>query len=317
MVEDHPRERRREHQDHQPRQAGLPCVEDAGLEIGLVRGEHSGHLLEVLRRLLLDDVHCVVDGDDADQPLLHVDDGQGEEAVLVQRLRHVLLIVHRLGPDDVRIHDLLDQVVLLREEQVTHRQHAEQVARRVGDVQDVDRLHVAADTADTLEGVLDGHVLFQGEKLHVHDGTGRVLGVFENFVDGFAHLGRGPVEDADHDACGHLLDDIDGVVEVQLVEHLLQLGVGKAVDEHLLAVTLQLDEHLGRRLLREQPVQQRHKLFTGFFQQQRDVRRLHGQKQLTQLGILFTSGQLLDFFQILVHFLLIVKHIPGSSSLRK
>ena len=49
--------------------------------------------LDVLFRLLLDDVDDVVDGDDADQAVLAVDHGGSDEVVLAEQPRHLLLIV--------------------------------------------------------------------------------------------------------------------------------------------------------------------------------------------------------------------------------
>ena len=70
----------------------------------------------------------------------------------------------------------------------------------------------------------------------------------------------------DH-ARGHLLDDIDGVVEI----HLLELGVGKAADEHFLHIRLQLDEQLRRRLLGQQAEQQRQHLLGQIVEQVCDI----------------------------------------------
>ena len=178
----------------------------------------------------------------------------------------------------------------------------------VGDVQDVDGLQLAADAAYALEGVRHRHVLLQGQELHVHNGAGTVLRVFQYFIDGFAHLRRGLVQDTDDHAGGHLLHDVHGVVQIQLVQHFLQLRVGEAVDEHFLAVGLQLHEHLRRRLLGQQTVQQGHLLLLALLQQQGDIRRLHGQEQVAQLGIALLRGQLVYPFLVLLQLLLIIDH---------
>jgi len=308
VVQDHARERGRQHQDHQPRQPGLPGGKNAGFQIGLVRRQHSGHLLKVLRGLLLDNVHGVVHGDNAHQALLLVHHRHGQEVVLAQGLGHVLFIIHGVHGHHIGVHDLLDQVVLLRQQQIPDGQHTQQMPGRIGDIQDVDGLQLTADTADALEGVLHRHVLFQGQKLHVHNGSGGVLRVLEDLVDGLAHFRRGLVQDADHHAGGHFLHDVHGIVQIQLVQHLLQLGVGKAVDEHLLAVGLQLHEYLRRQLLGQQPVQQRHLFPAGLLQQQGDIRRLHRQEQVPQSGVLLIFDKLLDFLQIFVQFFLMIEH---------
>ena len=166
----------------------------------------------------------------------------------------------------------------------------------------------AADAADTLKGVRHGHILLQGQKLHVHDRTGAVLRIFQNFVDGFPHLRRGLIQNADDHAGGHLLHDVHRVVQIQLVQHLGQLRVGKAVDEQLLALRLQLHEYLRRRLLGQQTVQQGHQLLLTLLQQQGDVGGLHGQEQVAQLGIALFRCQLLYLLLIPLQILLIVDH---------
>ncbi len=232
--------------------------------------------------------------DDTHQTILHVHDGQGQEVVFVQGLGHILLVVHGAGPDHVGVHDVLNDVVLVGQQQVTDRQHTQQTAGGVGDVQDVDGLQLAADAADALEGILHRHILLQGQELHVHDGAGGILGIFQDLVDRFAHLRRGLIQNADDHAGRHLLHDVHGVVQVQLVQHFLQLGVGKAVDEHLLTLRLQLHEHLRRRLLRQQTVQQGHQLRAGFLQQQGNVGGLHRQEQVPQSGVFLVVRQLTD-----------------------
>ena len=304
MVQYHPRERGGQHQHHQPRQSRPPRGEHAGAEIRLVRGQHSRHLLEVLRCLLLDNVHSVIDGDDTHQPLFQIHNGHGEEVVLAQSLRHVLLIVRGLGPHHVRVHDLFNKVVLVRQQQIPDGQHAQQMPGGIGDVQDIDGLQLAADTADPLKGVRHRHVFLQGQELHVHNGAGGVLRILEYFVDGFPHLRLRFIEDTDDHAGGHLLHDIHRVVQIQLVQHLGQLRVGKPVDEHFLTLRLQLHEHLRRRLLGQQAVQQGHLLLLPLLQEQRDVRRLHGQEQVAQLRVPLLLRQLVYPFLILLQLLL-------------
>ena len=77
---------------------------------------------------------------------------------------------------------------------------------------------------------------------------------------------------------GHFLHDVNGIVQIQLVQHFLQLRVGKAADQQLLLVTFQLYEHLCRLLLRQQTEQQGQGLFiVQIVRQNSDVRRLQRQ----------------------------------------
>lgn len=56
------------------------------------------------------------------------------------------------------LHDLVDGVVLVGEEDRSQRDDALQLARRIDDIADVDGLFVRTGAADTLERVLDGHI---------------------------------------------------------------------------------------------------------------------------------------------------------------
>ena len=312
MAEDHAGKGGRQHQDHQPRDTGLPRVEHAGTQVWLVRGQHSRHTFKVLGGLFFDNVHSVVNGDDTHQTALLVHHRHGKEVVTAQCLCHFFLVVHGGGPDKVGVHQVFDEVVLLRQQQVADGQHAQQLALGVGDVEDVDGLHVAADAADALEGVRHRHVLFQGQKLHVHDGAGGILRVLQDLVQGFAHFRRGFVQNTDDHAGGHLLNDVHGVVQIQLVQHFLQLGVGEAVDEHLLTVALQLDEDFRRQLLGQQAVQQGHVLLAALLQQPRDIGRLQRQEQVTQHGILFTLDKGLDLFRVALQLFFKCRHEFGD-----
>ena len=59
----------------------------------MLRRQHSGHLFHILRRLVLHDVHGVVEGDDTDEAALGVDDRQREKIVFREHLRDLLLVI--------------------------------------------------------------------------------------------------------------------------------------------------------------------------------------------------------------------------------
>ena len=96
---------------------------------------------------------------------------------------------------------------------------------------------------------------------------------------------------------GHFLNDVHGIVQIQLVQNLLQLRVGKAANQKLLLVALQLHEHLGGLLLRQQAEQQRQRLLViQIVRQNGNVRRLHGEQEVPQLRISFSVHQILNLF---------------------
>lgn len=55
-------------------------------------GARDGALLQILLVLLLQNVHGIIDGDDAEHDTLLVDDGNGEQVVLGNGLCALLLV---------------------------------------------------------------------------------------------------------------------------------------------------------------------------------------------------------------------------------
>ena len=176
-------------------------------------------------------------------------------------------------------------------------------------VADVDGLLVRAGAADVLQGVLHGEVRPEIHELRGHDGAGGVLGVFQDLVDAFPHLGIRVLQDALDHVGRHLLHDIHGVVQIELIQHFLQLRVGEALDQQLLLVAVQLHEDLRRLLLWEKAEEEgQGLLIVHIVGQLGDVRRLQGQQEGAQLLILFSLDAVLDFFQQLAAFLFPIQH---------
>ena len=309
MGQDHPGEGGGQHQHHQPGRPGPPGLKHAGFQIGLVAGQDGGHLLDVLGGLLLQNVHGVVHGDDAHQPVLRVHNGQGQKVVLVQDLGHVLLVVQGVGGNHMGVHDVPDDVVLLRQQDGPDGEIPQQVAALINDVADVDGLLVRASAADALQGVLHCHGGLQVHVLRGHDAAGAVVGIFQDLVDALAHLRVRVAEDPLDHVGGHLLHDVHGVVQIQLVQHFLQLGVGEALDQHLLLVAVQFHEYLRRLLLGQQAEHQGQGLLVQLPAEVGDVLGLQGKKEVAQLRVAFSGDQILDFFQQLVLLLLLLKHV--------
>ena len=54
---------------------------------------NAAERLDVLFRLLLNHVDDVVEGNDADQPVILIDDWRGDEVVALEQARHILLVI--------------------------------------------------------------------------------------------------------------------------------------------------------------------------------------------------------------------------------
>ena len=282
----------RNHQQQQPGNTASPGLKDAGAEVGLVAGQHSGHLLNVLGGLRLHDVHDVIDGDNAHQTALSIYDGHGQKVVLAEFLGDGFLILQRGDGDDIRVHDLPYLVLVGGKKQVPNRHIAPEFAVSVQHEADADRLHIRGVAADALKAVLHRHVPLEVDELGGHDGAGRVLRILQNLVDALAHLRVGVGQDALDHVGRHFLHNVNGIVQIQLIQHFLQLAVGKAADQRLLMLRTQLDKDLRRILLGQQTKDQRDARLVHILHKLSNVRRLQRQQQTAQLGVLFSLQQI-------------------------
>ena len=106
---------------------------------------------KVLGLLLLEDLHGVVDRDDADQAVLGVDDRQGQQVGLADQARGLLLVGVDAGRVDLGVHQVADQRGGIGQDEVSQAQRSDQAAVVVGDRQRVDRLGRSADAAQPIE----------------------------------------------------------------------------------------------------------------------------------------------------------------------
>src|SRR5690606_12130440 len=74
----------------------------------LVATADRHELLDVLLLLLANHVHDVVVCDDADELAVPVDDGNGQQIVLLDLMSHRLLVVADVGADDILVHNVAD-----------------------------------------------------------------------------------------------------------------------------------------------------------------------------------------------------------------
>ena len=223
----------------------------------------------------MNDVQSIVDGDDTDETVLRIDDGECHETVLRHQLRRRFLIFQCPDGNDVLLHQIRDRCIRLREEQVLRRDDTEQVPVIVCDVTGIDCLFIDADAPDFPDSVPHGHVLFQPDKLGRHDAAGAVGRVLQKLVDR-ASVVRGAVcDDTLHHVGGHLLDHIDGIIEEHFVKNVFQFLIGKGRDERLLQIGVHLGKHVRRLFLMEQAEKARMVLLGEFKKQFRDILDLH------------------------------------------
>ena len=114
-----------------------------------------------------------------------------------------------------------------------------------------------------------------------------------DLVDGLAHFRVCLAENSPHHIGRHFLNDVNGIVNIQFIQHFLQLVVGKAPDQKLLILRFHLNEGLRCQLLGKQAEHQRDPLIIQRAKNTCNIRRVYGHKYITERGILL----ILDHFE--------------------
>ena len=125
----------------------------------------------------------VVDGDDAHQAAVVVDDRDGEQVVVGDDLGHLVLVGEDADRDRLVDHHVADRRVRLGDDEVAQREHADEAAVVVGHVDVVDRLGVGLELAQPVDRLGGVRCSASGDVLGGHDPAGRVLGVAEQLLD--------------------------------------------------------------------------------------------------------------------------------------
>ena len=275
MIQNHTADRARQHQDQQPDDPVARQLKHAGLQVGLFRRRHSSHLFKVLRRLLLHDVHDIVNRDNTDEPHLTVHHRQRQQIVFVEQRCNLLLVLLGQGIDDIVIHDILNLRLIRIHQEILERHDAHQLPLRRDHIAGIDRLLVDAVLPDIAECFLYRHRGAQRYIFGGHDGAGAVLRILQVFVDQVARGRRRDLQDTLHDRCRQLLHHIDRVIDGQILKDAAQLRILNAVDNVVLLLDLHGSKNFRRKILRQQPEHHQSALGRHLAQQLGNVHLIH------------------------------------------
>ena len=227
-----------------------------GGEIGPLVRRHRRHDGKILRRLLRQNVHGVVHGDDAHHPPLAVQYRQGQQVVFRQEAGGLLPVCQGAHGDGVRGHQVCHGGGFLRRQQV-HGGHAAQQLPPLQHIAGVDGLPVDAGAADGIQRLSDRIPRVEGDELRRHDAAGAVRRVAEQGVHGHPPLRAGGPEDAVHQVGGQLLQKVRRVIRLQAVKELLELPLREGGGQPGLGGTGEIGEHICRGLFRQGAEQRR------------------------------------------------------------
>ena len=199
--------------------------------------------------------------------------------------------------NDVFLHHILHQIVVLGKQQILDCRDADQAVVAVVDVAGVDGLLIHTGTADTLDRHFRRHIRPQRDELGRHDRAGAVLRIFEQFVDLTARFLVCLSQNTLDDIRRHFLDQIYRVVHKELVNDLFELAVRESVDQKLLGFVVHLDEGFSRQLLGQDPEQDRQLFILQLLKNRRDIVRLHGRQDVSEGAVLLFLQQHPDGFR--------------------
>ena len=216
-----PARNRNSSQPMRRRTASTSFALPVGFLVGLGVARDAAEGQDVLGLLLAEDVHGVVVGDDADEHVGGVDDGDGDQVVLVDLAGDGFLVFVDAGEDDVALHDVFDHGRPARQDQPLERDESDQPALVIDDVAVVDRLAVGGLVAEQLEGLADGDVRRERDVVGRHDRAGGAGLVAGQPADILA-LGLG--QEREHRVDHVLVEPVDQVGPLVVRHQVEQLG---------------------------------------------------------------------------------------------
>ena len=229
QVDEQPGEARRRDLAHAVAEA---LVADAGEQLG------------VLVDLLLDHLDDVVDGDDANEALVLVDDRRCHEAVAFELARHRLLVGRRQHDVAVGVHDRIDFDVALGAQQARKVDAAEQVKTGIDDENLRERLRQILGFAREVDDLLHRPERRHGDEVRLHQAARGLLGIEQVALQGGALALRHLVEDFLLVVRLEAFEKVGRVVAVELADAAREDVVRQRLGELIADLFVDLGEHL-------------------------------------------------------------------------
>ena len=195
---------------------------------------HAAERLDVLLGLLLDHVHDVVEGDDADQAVVVVHDRRRDEVVALEQPRHLLLLIGGVDRTQVLFEQILDRNRPLGAQQTIERDHAGQPAVGVDHVDLPEAIRKIGRLAHVVDGLADRPIRPDGDELVLHPPAGGIFRIVQAAPERDALDRRQLFEDLGLILLRQVLQNGDGVVGIELT-HALGDGFGRKLFEDLFA----------------------------------------------------------------------------------
>ena len=153
--------------------------------------------------------------------------------------------------DDLRLHEIPDQHIIVLGHQFLGGDGSDQFPA-LCDIAGVDGLLMDAGFLNVRHGLGNCHSLAQIHILRGHDASGAVVRIVEKLVDFDSRIRGYGVQDTADQIGRQFLEDIHGVIHVQVIEQLFQLFFREDLHQTALHGRIHIGEHFCSLVLGDQ-----------------------------------------------------------------
>ena len=196
----------------------------------------TGKLINVFRRLLLHDIHHVIDRNTAEQAALAIDYGQRNQVIFFKHLGDLFLVQVRSNRNDLLVHNGFDEIRRAGEDELPEGEDADEAIGVIDDKDAVDIRDFIALTANHLSGLVDTRALGHDHILDLHDSAGRILGITQELADFIGHVLRHFVEDRLGAPRRQGGQQVGGIIRVKIFDQISQPVIRQALNEVVFGV---------------------------------------------------------------------------------
>lgn len=186
---------------------------------------------KVFLGLFLDDVDDVIDGENTDQPAVVVDDGRGEQVILLEELGCFFLV--HLGRDGVAgvVHDRIDLDRTLGAQHAVEINGSQQLEGGIDDEDLREALGQVLIFAHVVDRLADRPERRHRHELGLHAASGRALGIVERAAKANPFREGKLRQDLVLVFLVEVFENVDGVVRIHLADGRGDLFVRQMLDD--------------------------------------------------------------------------------------
>ena len=167
---------------------------------------------------LLEDVDGIIDGYYADEALFFIDNGDGEEIKLFERVGNFFLGGIGGDADGIFGHDFLDNDIIIGYEQIFQADHAFELAAIISDIERIDGFFICRLITYFFHRLADCHASGEGDILGSHDTTCSFGFIAHEDIGDFAFLGREGGDELFGYAGGELIEEFHSIVRCHFID---------------------------------------------------------------------------------------------------